>query len=218
MTKLTDIPYNTIKENTRAYEILLLRDRNGSTYADIGKQYNLSAIRVAQIYHKLKFKQIRLYIRHIAFTLGHENTAEIRDEYTAAYEGYQDWRCACAYLEKTYGDRLTAYRGGEPGMPEAFIKALPPLKCKFGEKTTSRIIQMREEEKLTFIAIAEKLWITPAKAKQLYNGYYHEQVMAVIQALQERAQTKEEKDAIHSGYFHSKLSAKQYYEWLTREE
>ena len=212
---MNNIPYSKIKENTRAYDIMLLRDQQGTSYADIARAYNLSAIRIVQIYHKLKFRQIRLYIQHITFTLGHENIAEIRDEYTLAYDCYQDRTYACAYLENTYKTILTAYRNGEPGMPEPFMKSLPPFKRKFSQKTTSRIIKMREVERKSFIAIAKELRITRAKAIQLYDWFYHERIMAIIQLLQEKAETQEEKHAIRSCYFHSSLSAKKYYDLLT---
>ena len=68
---MKDIPYSELKKDKRAYDILMLRDQHNNTFTDMAKEYEISAIRVRQIYIKIKMKQMRLYIRHISIVLGY---------------------------------------------------------------------------------------------------------------------------------------------------
>ena len=126
---LKDIPYSCLKQDGRAYKIMLLRNQHGNTFTDIAKECEISITRAAQIYNKQK-KQVQLYINHIAVTLGYENIVAVRNVYNAAHECYQNCTYACAYLEKEYKTILIEYRDGEPGMPAQFIKRMPPFKAK----------------------------------------------------------------------------------------
>lgn len=67
---LQDIPYNVLKEDPREYAILLRRDQNGAAWKEIAREFGLSPTRVAQIYRKMKLRQIRLYIRHVSIVQG----------------------------------------------------------------------------------------------------------------------------------------------------
>lgn len=114
---MKDIPYSTLKQDERAYEIMLLRDQHDNTFTDIANEYSISVVRVRQIYNKTKIKQIRLYIQHISIELGHENTSQIRKIYDDAYECYQDWTYACAYLEKNIKTFWTSTESGNRVYP-----------------------------------------------------------------------------------------------------
>lgn len=213
---LTDIPCSTLKQDGRAYEIMLLRDQHDNTFADISKEYNLSVARVVQIYNKLKIRQIRLYINHIAVALGHDSTEPVRKTFIDAYECYQTLPYVCAYLEKKYRDMLTEYRDGEPGLPARFIKSMPPFKVKLSIKTVARVIEMREVEKASFVAIAKELRMTQAKARHTYEWFYHKQVLELIKALQEKAESYKEKMAISEYYFRNYSTSKKRYDILSR--
>ena len=215
---LKDTPYNVLTKNERDYEIMLLRDQYDNTFNDIAKEFGISVARVRQIHFNLKLKQIRLYIRHISIVLGHDSCAEMTDVYDNAYECYQDLSCVCGYLEKKYKDILMEYREGEPGMPPQFIRSLPPFKRKLNKKTIARLIEMRDVEKASFITIGKKLRITPAKAKCTYKRFYHEKALALINALQEQAESEEEKKAIWRYYFEKYQSPKKRYDILTQEK
>ena len=39
---LQDIPYSELKKNERAYRILLLRDQEGKSFAQIASEYHIS--------------------------------------------------------------------------------------------------------------------------------------------------------------------------------
>lgn len=149
---MNDIPYSQLKEDRRAYDIMILRDQYNNTFADIAKEYGISLVRARELYSRVKIKQIRLYIRHISIALGYDNTVKVRKVYSAAYDCYQDFSCVCAYLEKKYKSILAEYRAGEPGMPTEYIKNLPPLKKSLNPEIVSHIIEMREVEKATFTA------------------------------------------------------------------
>ena len=122
---LKDTPYSTLKQDERGYDILLLRDQSGNTFAGIARAYGISAARATQVYSRLKYRQISLYVNHLALVFGHSSTAQIRKICEVAYECYQDFSYVTAYLEQTYPDILAAYRNGEPGMPTEFLEKLP---------------------------------------------------------------------------------------------
>lgn len=214
---MKDIPYSILKQDERAYEIMLLRDQYANTFTDISREYEISVARVVQIYNKLKIKQIRLYINHIATVLGYSSTSQIRKVYIYAYECYQEWSYACAYLEKKYKDILTEYRDGEPGMPAQFVKSIPPFKPKLSKETVARVVEMREVEKASFVAIGKELRMTQAKARHTYEMFYHKQVLELIKALEEKAESREEKSAIWEYYFRGNKTAKKRYDMLTKE-
>ena len=212
---MKDIPYSILKQDERAYEIMLLRDQHGNTFTDIAKECERSVARVVQVYNKLKIKQIRLYINHIAVVLGYSGTSQVRKIYDDACECYQDLSYAGAYLEKKYKDILTEYRDGEPGMPTQFIRSMPPFKPKLSEKTVARVVEMREAEKASFAAVAKELRMTRAKARHTYEMFYHKQVLELIRALEEKAESNEEKRAIWNYYFRGNKTAKKRYDMLT---
>lgn len=214
---LKEIPYSELKKDKRAYDIMILRDQYNNTFTDIAKDYEISFIRVRQIYSKIKIKQIRLYIRHISIALGHENTAEVRKVFEAANECYQDFTYACAYLEKKYKNILDEYRAGEPGMPKEFIQNLPPLKRKLNKNAISRIIEMREIEKATYAVIGKEMRITPEKAKHTYDYFYHQKVLKYVNTLLKKAKSQDEQWAIRRRYWGKYRSAKKTYEMILDE-
>lgn len=160
---------------------------------------------------------MQLYIRHISIVLGYENTAEVRKVFEIANECYQGFSYACAYLEKKYKGILDEYRAGEPGVPELFIKKLPPIKRKLSKKMISRIIEMREIEKATYNMIAKEMRITPEKAKHTYDSFYHQKVLKHVEALKRKAKGEDEKWAIVRRYFGEYRSSKKTYEMILKE-
>ena len=213
---LKEKPYRELKQDERAYEMMLLRDQHGNTFTDIAKEYEISAAWAVQKYNRLKIKQTCLYINHIAAVLGYESTSQVENVFRNAYECYQDWTYACAYLEKKYKDILIEYRDGEPGMPTQFIRNMPPFKPKLSKKTVARVIELREVEKASFVTIAKELRMTQAKARHTYEMFYHKQVIALIHVLQEKAESREEKAAIWDYYFGRYHSSKKRYDVLTK--
>ena len=142
--KMTDIPYSTLQEDKTGYQILLLREQQNKSFTAIASQLGVSPARVRQQYTKMKVRQVRLYIRHIAIALGHENTTQVRNVFSTAMDCYQNYPYACAYLDKTYGEILEGYRAGEPGTPQEILEGLPPCPAELGEEEMSRIVTMRE--------------------------------------------------------------------------
>lgn len=211
---LEDIPYDAIKKDKRAYEIMLLRDQKNNTITDIAKKIGLSDTRALKIYNSLKCKQSRLYINHISVVLGYDNTAAVKKIYDKAYDCYQGEAYACAYLEKEYKNILKEYRNGEPGMPEAFIQSMPPLKCSLTEEEVHRIIEMHEAEKASFAKIGKTLHITKEKAKSAYNRYYFAEFLEMMRFLQAN---KQEKIALWYRYFEYNYSPKTRYEMLKND-
>lgn len=215
---LKDIPYSVLKQDKRAYEIMLLRDQYNNSFTDIAKEFEISTVRAVQIYHKQKFRQKNLYINHVSIALGHGSTSQIRKIFDEAYECYQDTAYACAYLEKKYKGILTEYRGGEPGMPIQFLRDMPPFKPQLSRRAISRIVEMREDERASFVTIGKELHITRAKAKRTYEMFYHKKALPIIEALQEKATSYEEKRAIFDYWFGQYKSSKERYDMLMKEQ
>ena len=214
---LKDIPYSELKQNGRAYEIMLLRDQDNCTFAHIAKKYSISGPRVMEIYRKTLIQKLHLYIHHISAVLGYEDTAQVRKVYHETYECFQDWKYVCAHFEKEYQDILTAYRAGEPGIPAQFAGEMPPFRDKLDDKTIARVIEMREAGRASFAAIAKELEMTQAKAKHTYDMFYHQKGMEIVNALQNKAETKQEKNAIWNCYFRNQKSPKTQYDWMVKE-
>ena len=170
---MIDIPYSTLQEDKTGYQILLLREQQDQSFTAIASKFGVSPARVRQQYTKMKVRQVRLYIRHIAIALGHDNTAQVRNVFSEAMDCYQNYPYACGYLDKTYGDILKAYRAGEPGTPQEMLEKLPPCPVKLGEEEISRMVTMREEENASFRAIGRAFHITPEKARHTYEMVYH---------------------------------------------
>lgn len=170
---LEDMPYCVLKEDERAYKIMLLRDQYENKFLDIAKKFEISTERARQIYYRIKYKQLRLYVQHISLVLGHENISQIMTVLQNAYECYQDWFYVGAYIEKKYKSILDEYRDGEPGMPLQWLQSIPPFKAKLSQKTVARVVEMREVEKATYQKIGEELHMTPAKARRTYQRFYH---------------------------------------------
>lgn len=214
---LKDVPYSIIQQDERPYEIMLLRDQHGNTLTDIAKEYELSVTRTVQVYNKIKITQIRLYINHIAFVLGHEDISQVRKIFDAAYDCYQEWTYACAYLERQYKKILDDYRAGEPGMPLQFIKNMPPFRAKLSKKVITRLIEMREAEKASYISIANELRVTREKAKHTYEWFYHKQVLEILKAKEKQIWGFDEKRALWDYYFKGYRTSKKRYDALTSE-
>lgn len=212
-----DIPYSTLQKDRQGYEILLLRDRHSRSFSAIARELGISAARARQQYSKIKVRQVRLYLRHISIALGHENTTQMRKIFFAAMECYQNYACACGYLEKKYGDILEKYRGEEPGMAEDFLNRIPPFKDSLSIKEISRLVAMREESKATFRAIGRELEITPEKARHTYEMVYHRKLLACVKQLQAQAQDERERREIWLHYLDAHGSAKTRYERLLEE-
>lgn len=109
---------------------------------------------------------------------------------------------------------MDEYRVGEPGIPTQFIKSMPPFKPKLSKKTIARVIEMREAEKASYIAIGKKLCMTQEKAKHTYEWFYHKQVLEFIKALEEKAGSCEEKRGIWDYYFKGFRTSKKRYDAL----
>lgn len=192
---LEDVNYSFLKETFPAkYEVMMLRDLYGNTYADIAREEKLSVSRVIQDYHFAKIRQARMYIRHLAIVHEHTNTKFFHDLYTQAEDCYADWQCATAYLEKKYKTILDEYRDGEPGMPVDFLAQLPPFKKRWSKETVQKIITWREAEKKperkTYAEIGQLLKMTKFKAESLYEHHYHIIFLSLTEQLKKNYGTK----------------------------
>lgn len=215
---LDDIRYSSLQKEQQGYEILLLRDHHNRSFAAIARELGLTSAQVRQKYSNMKVRQVRLYIRHIAIALGHENTTQMRKMFFAAMECYQNYACACGYLEKRYGDLLEKYRGGEPGMAEDVLNRIPPFRDSLSKREIFRLVVMREEEKATFQAIGREFHITPEKARHTYEMVYHRKVLAYVEQMQAQIGHEAEGWKVWQRYLAGNVSAKTRYERLLAEQ
>lgn len=205
-----DIFYAELKKDQRAYAILLLRDQEGASFTKIAKKFGVSATRAMQKYNEIKMRQSHLYINHIAFVLGHENSLQIARFFAEVRECYYSRVCACAYFEQQYDYILTPYRAGEPGMPKCFIKKLPPFTPTLSKSTVAKLVELRETQRATYAQIAAQLQITKEKAKAAYEGFYHQKTIVLMKALLKKVKSTKEKRAIYDDFLSCKTSKKQY--------
>jgi len=210
MGQLKDIPYSILKEDERAYEVMLLRDQYDNAYSDIAKEYDVSVNRIVTLYNRTKIKQLRLYARHLAIVHGHENTATFR--LSEVHDCYWDFRYVAAYFEKKYDDILTAYRSGEPGMPETLIATLPPFKEKLKAKEVARLIELREVDKKSYPAIGAELKLTTERARREYELVYHRKVRAAIDKIKEKTGAD-----VSGHYLELRCGSKKQFEMIMRD-
>lgn len=170
---LNDIPYKNIIDSGRKYDVWVLRDVYDNTFADIAREYGVSAATIISNYEKILFLKIKYYVNHLSIVYGYEDTEHFTEIWRNALDCYCGRKYVVAYFEKEYADILSEYRNGEPGMPERILHALPPLRNKFSTRTISSIIRLRETEGLTYAAIGKRLRLTKEKAEDLYNYHYH---------------------------------------------
>lgn len=57
---MKDIPYSTLKKYERAYKIMLGREQENKTFAEMAKEYQLSLVRVREMYITEKRRQRQL--------------------------------------------------------------------------------------------------------------------------------------------------------------
>ncbi len=209
---LQDIPYSVLQDNKRSYEIMILRDQHSNSFSDIAIEHSITSPCVISHYSKIKIRQIRLYINHLSVVNNHDSTAHFREIFRTAYNCYQDYQCAAAYLEKEYRVILIEYRAGEPGMPEQFLAKLPPLRKNRSRKTIDRVIEMREVEKKTYAEIGKQLRMTRQCAEHLYQSFYHKKVLAILEHIE-----KETGEKVWDLYFRSSHQAKKRYEMIRRD-
>lgn len=213
------IPYYSLKEDDeRAYGFMLLREQFGLTYSYIAEENNLSPERVMQLYCRVKNRQIQLYINQIAFTLGHKDKSKIQNIFDEAYKCYRSRAYACAYMEKKYSDILTEYRHGEPGMPELFLKSIPPFRPKLSKKIFESIIEMRDKDNAAFKDIAKELNISSHKAKSTYDSYYHHKTLKIIKSLEESVENEQERIELWEYCFNNNYAAKKRYEMMLKKQ
>lgn len=214
---MKDIPYSTLKKYERAYKIMLGREQENKTFAEMAKEYQLSLVRVREMYITEKRRQRQLYLKHLENVLPKSEFEKAIKKYNKAYDFYYDNFYLSAYLEKEYKEILEEYRKGEPGIPEEYIKKLPTLRNEPDKGEISRIVKMREEKKAKFGEIGEKFGLTKKKAKRVYEMYYHEKMLKFIEKKQEKAKTLEERDKIEKQYPERGLSPKEKYEKFVKQ-
>ncbi len=85
------------------------------------------------------------------------------------------------------------------------------------KKTIARVVEIQEVENASFLAIAKELRMAQAKAKHTYEMFYHKQVLKLIKALEEKAESRKEKNTIWEYYFRGNKTAKKRYDMLTKQ-
>ncbi len=169
---LIDIPYKEIMDNGRKYDVWLLRDIYENTFTDIAKEYSVTVSCIIGDYKKLLLLKLQYYVNHLSIVHGYGDTKYFETIWHDALECYLDRKCVVAYFEKEYSDILTEYRNGEPGMPEQFLQALPPLRTEFSKRTVSSIVRLRDINEMSFAAIGKRLRMTKQQAERLYDCHY----------------------------------------------
>lgn len=204
--------YNVLKEDPREYAILLRRDQNGAAWKEIAREFGLSPTRVAQIYRKMKLRQIRLYIRHVSIVQGC-GLVQVPKVYNKALEWYQSLACTCAYLEKKYPNILARYRQGDRHAAGVCRKhaALP---AQAGQRRGRKHRSAARGKEGPVYGPCPGAALTPEKAKHAYDGYYHARVLKIVKELEALAESEEQKRALRDAVFQSAGTPKKRYDLL----
>ena len=101
-------------------------------------------------------------------------------------------------------------------MPAQFLKSMPPFRAYLRKNTIIRVVEMKETGRASFPEIAQKLHMTPAKAKHTYDWFYHKQVLAIFQEASKKLETREEKTALWEYCFERYNTPKKRYEALQK--
>lgn len=197
---LNEIPYKKIMEHGRRYEVWVLRDIYENTFADIAGEYGVSVACIMSDYEKILLLKMQCYVNHLSLVYGYEDTAHFRSIWSSANDCYCSRKYIVAYFEKEYAAILSAYRNGEPGMPERFLQDLPPLRTKFSKQTVSSVIRLRETDGMTYAAIGKRLRMTKEKAEHLYNSYYHNLYYTLTEKLIETTGDKNLRDKYRKNF------------------
>lgn len=213
MEQLIDIPYSKLKENKRGYEIMLLRDLHDNTFPELAKKYGVSVGVISNNYYKMKSRQIHLYTNHLSIVSGQADTVDFGKLYSKLYECYQDYKYITAYLEREYTEALLEYRAGEPGLPDVFLDTLPPFKENWSRHIINRVVEMREEKKLTYTQIGQRLKMTVKSAESIYQHYYHDKFMKLSDKIMARTGGKD----IRRKYYNITSNSKKRYDLLCQD-
>ena len=165
-------PYTVLKRNKRSYMLMLLCDVYGLDQEELAQLCQTQVWRINELYSNLKDRQIKLYLAHLAATPGQPDAETLRRERDDANECYMDVRYICGYFEKKYPDILARYRDGEPGMSQAFLDKLPPLRPVLSQEDIDRAFALFET-RADFQDVAEALDITTARVRLLFLDYGH---------------------------------------------
>ena len=101
-------------------------------------------------------------------------------------------------------------------MPSDFIDSMPAFITEIDEKTISRIIEMREIEKASFMTIANELCMTKAKAKHTYDRFYHEKSLELIDDLLKDTKDYNEKTVMFNSFYKKYKTSKKRYDALLK--
>lgn len=168
-----------IDENSLDYQIVVMRLKEDRSYREIASFFNMSMLSIKQHYRKFCWNLYKCYSQHLKDIGKDIDEIDIRN----FYESYSH---AIAYLEKTYEEPLSIFRGGHPPIFLEGIKNLPPYKkltdrqlCNLEKK----IVDAREYKGKTFADIGKELKLTTEKVRWMYDHYYHKKVLAAIKKI-----------------------------------
>lgn len=157
------------------YQIFVLRNKQGKTYKELAKQFNVSSSRIEQRNRDFLHIVYSYYTRYL-------ESINIEFDSWDIYCFYQYLPFAIAYLEKTYKKHLDLLRQGKPPiMFENSMNLVPYRKIKNDEMIRLQvyILYEREEEKRTFSDICKDIALTKEKTRDIYYLYYHRKNLIV---------------------------------------
>lgn len=182
MSHLQEIPYSTIKETGRKYEIYTLVV-GGYSFREVAQQYGVSSSTIIHHYGTVLLDIMRCYINHLSIVHGYNTSSYFSNLWSDVEQCYCGRQYAIIYFEREYSAILDEYRAGEPGMPATLLKTLPPYRKKFSAQTTSSVVRLRDTNGMTFSAIGKRLRMTCEKAYFLYSHYYHLKFKSLVQKI-----------------------------------
>lgn len=217
MNMLKAVPYDAIKKNQRAYDIMLLREQQGKTLAAIAKEYGVSPNRIREIYNRQKRKQARLYIVRIGAGPWEGNRRVDRKGLRAgpgllSGPGLR-LRLSGKGVRGHFNPLPPGGAGGFSGTDT--VPAAP--KAPDGPGDGGPDCGDAGGGERVLCPDCPALDITRAKARHTYDWYYRQRAMELIQPLMDQARTQEERWEIWNRYLRGSASPKRRYEMLAKE-
>ncbi|MCI9274089.1 MAG: hypothetical protein HFE39_09090 [Clostridiales bacterium] len=169
-----------VEDNSLNYQILEMKFKQGKSYKEIAGELNKSIITIGQRYRMFRWSLYTCYYRYLK-SIGLEVDAkDIRNFYQSSSH-------AVAYLEKTYSEALTLFRGDETPVFLENVKNLPPYRKLTDRQVLNlekKIVKAREGQGRTFADIGKELKITKEKTRRIYGHYYHKKVMKALDRIE----------------------------------
>lgn len=170
-----------ILNHKTGYEIVKLRHQSGKTFKELACYYGLSIEQVQQKYHTFLRLLFKLYFKYL-----YTHNLNLKHEISDIINFYESMALSVAYLEKTYKNDLALLSHNKAPIILGNYTDVPPYRKLTSQEITElekKILDSREHQKMTFIAIGKQYALSKEKVRDIYTYYYHKKVLEAIKRI-----------------------------------